>query len=589
MSAAPDKTLSMLVELGDFATLQRLLESGAYLLEKGADPGNARNGMGSTPLHKLVSSQLFRNRQLEARNIALLRLLLAKGTHALSLQTPALSLFCCWAKPTLVNSAGVSPLRIAPPGEARKVMTDACERATVVVARSAIPRLIGSQGKNKLKLETQHNVAIELPAGREEAEVEVTIYAATSEAAAEVRGLVEAAAARACEEDAKKADYQRRRGEDDTVVELDVPRERHGAVIGRAGATLKAIRDKYDVVIDVPKRDEVESRIKVRGKRENVQDAAEEIMKVASGPSRDNAVGFFQRGPRQPRGVPASAPAAAASPDAEAAAAPASGAPASPSPSGGSTPPPAPQQGERGQQQQRQRPPRKPRQQQQQQQQQKPRQPQQAQKQQQAQQGGAASAAVEAQQKQKGRVFHKMPKAQMQELFEFKLPEHERPAPRPRRDWGAEMEEVDAKAKARTKAASGSSSPAQQQQQQHREQQAEKPEQTEQSEVAQEHAEEAHEDAAEAAPAEEPAAETEERAEASAEQQQQQQQQGEEAAEEAAKEEQAQGEEQPAEAQEAEQAEEQPAENKRESLEKENERMRREIEELRRQLTQKQQ
>jgi len=71
-------------------------------------------------------------------------------------------------------------------------------------------------------------------------------------------------------------------GNDGVKLDVDIPKAKHGRVIGKKGETMKEIREQTGVDITVPKREEASNLITLFGRKEGVEKAKELILSAAA-------------------------------------------------------------------------------------------------------------------------------------------------------------------------------------------------------------------------------------------------------------------------------------------------------------------
>ncbi|KAH3744492.1 far upstream element-binding protein [Pelomyxa schiedti] len=123
------------------ASFKGLINVLRYLLDKGGNP-NCKNGLGSTPLHRLAVSPLQDIPMATSRVADLLSLLLSKG-----------------ANPLAVNKSGVVPLDIMPP-KVRYLMEPYIPKMEMQVGQQYVALVIGSAGSVMHSIEAQCGVRL---------------------------------------------------------------------------------------------------------------------------------------------------------------------------------------------------------------------------------------------------------------------------------------------------------------------------------------------------------------------------------------------------------------------------------------------
>jgi len=127
--------------------------------------------------------------------------------------------------------------------------------------------IIGQRGKDVRDLMRSHDVNITVPPPEEHSNT-IVIVGSPKSAAAAKEELLE-----------KKAEWEARSFE----VKIQVDPEFHPKIIGRKGAVISEIRKKYDVVIQLPKKEDPdEDVITITGVEEKALAARDEILKIVN-------------------------------------------------------------------------------------------------------------------------------------------------------------------------------------------------------------------------------------------------------------------------------------------------------------------
>eukprot|EP01113_Clastostelium_recurvatum_P017314 TRINITY_DN2027_c0_g1_i4.p1 TRINITY_DN2027_c0_g1~~TRINITY_DN2027_c0_g1_i4.p1 ORF type:complete len:388 (-),score=65.67 TRINITY_DN2027_c0_g1_i4:95-1258(-) len=270
--------LKSAAELGDYEELKRLIEkekipintpdvSGdtvlhaaaqkgrremvSYLLNHSANP-NAVNQTGSTPMHKLMSAPIDQ--------VEILRLMLKKG-----------------ADRTIKNKAGFLPEQMA----SRPLILDILQEKEQIEEKIKIPkdrhgRVIGKKGAMMAEIRAASGCQITVPDSNDQS-LEITIKGRPDG--------VEIAKQRIL---AATADFKPDSKVDETKaftsVKLPVPKDKHKLVIGKAGRTISEIREETGVDIIVPKQDDPEGTILLKGEADQIDQAIKQIMKIVMSP-----------------------------------------------------------------------------------------------------------------------------------------------------------------------------------------------------------------------------------------------------------------------------------------------------------------
>jgi len=88
-------------------------------------------------------------------------------------------------------------------------------------------------------------------------------------------------------------------GKDAVEVQLHVPRERHGAIIGRGGKVLENLRAETKCIITVPPPGDATENITIKGRQANIEAAKEKIQSIVSDSSAQDAARQKQQEKRQ--------------------------------------------------------------------------------------------------------------------------------------------------------------------------------------------------------------------------------------------------------------------------------------------------
>lgn len=257
-----------------------------YLLLQGADP-NARNALGSTPLHKLGASDLARKSELDDLSLKVALLLLE-----------------CGGDPCLPNAAGITPYLLSPPNSAvRYIFSTKCTVREVTVEARYMGAVIGEGGKTVKRIKKEYGCSVDTPKDAVSSSKDAAAAAAppvvitltgsaanTERAAAEIEKLAGEIRAREERAEERRRAEERKRAEDDTATVINVPSEKVGFLIGAKGKNITAIRKEFGVEITIPEKDEARDHadwpkdtpagmtpVFVRGKGDSVYDASDKI------------------------------------------------------------------------------------------------------------------------------------------------------------------------------------------------------------------------------------------------------------------------------------------------------------------------
>jgi len=126
--------------------------------------------------------------------------------------------------------------------------------------------IIGKAGKDVRELMRAYDVNIAVPPQERQSNT-IVISGSPKSAAAAKEALLE-----------KRHELEAKSFE----VKLQVDAEYHPKIIGQRGAMIKKMREKYDVNIQLPKRDEGEDIITIVGVEDQVLAARDEIMKIVT-------------------------------------------------------------------------------------------------------------------------------------------------------------------------------------------------------------------------------------------------------------------------------------------------------------------
>jgi len=224
------------------ATAKGRLDVVKYLLGKGADP-NVRNKTGSTPLHKVV---LCRHDQME-----ILKALLKNK-----------------ADPTIRNGAGLLPEQLSNSSYIKELLVgDQSVTDEVEVPKAKHGRVIGKEGKKlkEIREATGANITIPEPS---DASNKITIKGRREGVDLAKEMILQAVAVKAANSDHPEEDGSK------GFVRLPIPRDKHGLIIGKAGKTIKALREELGVEIIIPPQNSHDSNIVVKGESTDDVDAA---------------------------------------------------------------------------------------------------------------------------------------------------------------------------------------------------------------------------------------------------------------------------------------------------------------------------
>jgi len=215
-----------------------------YLLLKGANP-NARNTVGSTPLHKLFSSKY------EQKNI-LKQLLKAN------------------ADINIRNGAGKLPEEfVKNKGILIELLGDLAVSEEVDVPKSQHGRIIGKGGQKMTEIRDETHCLITVPEQKDPGTAVSVVGRQGGVARARVL-IKEAIADRKSEESEEAADGL-------TTVRYPLPKEQHKLLIGKGGKTINEIRDETNVQIFVPKADDSDNTILLKGETDDITEAIKRI------------------------------------------------------------------------------------------------------------------------------------------------------------------------------------------------------------------------------------------------------------------------------------------------------------------------
>jgi len=239
-----DTALHAAAYAGKFSTVEYLIEQKANV--------NARNGVGSTPLHKAVLSQ---------NGIAIVNLLLQKGSD-----------------PSIRNTAGKRPefyterIDIANILKGDKLITK-----QVAVPRDRHGQLIGKQGKTLNTIRKKSGAQITVP--KAEAGLDEITIRGREEEIKEAESLIEEVLKKEPAGSGHKIPDVLPDGW--AATELQVKKDNIRYIIGQRGKTIQYILDKTGVRVNVPKSDNPASdKVTVVGPVDAVDEAVKIIFDV---------------------------------------------------------------------------------------------------------------------------------------------------------------------------------------------------------------------------------------------------------------------------------------------------------------------
>eukprot|EP01110_Echinostelium_bisporum_P000574 TRINITY_DN1139_c2_g1_i1.p1 TRINITY_DN1139_c2_g1~~TRINITY_DN1139_c2_g1_i1.p1 ORF type:complete len:394 (+),score=143.14 TRINITY_DN1139_c2_g1_i1:84-1265(+) len=225
----------------NFAISKGKREVVVFLLSKGADP-NIKNKGGSTSLHKVAVAPFDR-------------------------LVIAINLIKNNADPLIANNVGFLAEQLTTDRKVFEVIIgeELCKTEKVFVPKAKHGRLIGRAGENLREIKTSAGVMIDIPKPDDISE-HVTIKG-RQEAIDKAKKLIESSLS---DEVEAKADGK-------TSVKFPVPKDKHKAIIGREGATIKRIREEADVEVIVPKPEDPDTNITIRGDADGIDAAIKMI------------------------------------------------------------------------------------------------------------------------------------------------------------------------------------------------------------------------------------------------------------------------------------------------------------------------
>lgn len=219
-----------------------------YLLDKGANP-NARNKTGSTPLHKLVASRFEQKPVLK-------RLMAAK------------------ADPSIRNNAGLLPEQLVRNKNILlELLKDDAVTETVDVPKARHGRVIGKGGSKMTEIREETQCIISVP-DQSDASTLITVIG-RKEGVEKAKELIKEAVSGTKKEEEVG-------GEGSVTVKYPLAKELYKFVIGKAGRTINEIRDETGVQIIVPKLDEADGTITLKGEQDGIDAAIKRIREVTT-------------------------------------------------------------------------------------------------------------------------------------------------------------------------------------------------------------------------------------------------------------------------------------------------------------------
>lgn len=217
-----------------------------YLLDKGANP-NAVNKTGSTPLHKLVASKYEQKPILK-------RLLAAK------------------ANPNIRNNAGLLPEQLVRNKNILlELLRDEAITETVDVPKARHGRVIGKGGQKMSEIRDETHCIISVPDQSDNSTL-ITVVG-RKEGVEKAKALIK---------EAVEGPKQNKEEEETAAVTVKYPlaKELYKFVIGKGGKTINEIRDETGVQIIVPKLDEADGTITLKGEQDDIDQALKRIREV---------------------------------------------------------------------------------------------------------------------------------------------------------------------------------------------------------------------------------------------------------------------------------------------------------------------
>eukprot|EP01112_Ceratiomyxa_fruticulosa_P001947 TRINITY_DN1209_c0_g1_i1.p1 TRINITY_DN1209_c0_g1~~TRINITY_DN1209_c0_g1_i1.p1 ORF type:complete len:365 (-),score=95.93 TRINITY_DN1209_c0_g1_i1:123-1217(-) len=222
-----------------------------YLLNHDANP-NIRNKAGSTPLHKVIGTQVD---QLE-----ILRALLKNG-----------------ADPNIKNTAGLLPEQMTTKPLLLEILqgSDAVEEK-IVVPKALHGRVIGKKGVVLNEIRDLTSCSIQLPPPKD-ASNEITIRGRKENVEKAKQLILEVT----------KKEEGPDPNQEYTSVQLPIPKDKLKFIIGRGGKKIEELRDEFEVDITIPKEGDLDGMVLVKGaSADNVDQATRKIFYIVQNPPK---------------------------------------------------------------------------------------------------------------------------------------------------------------------------------------------------------------------------------------------------------------------------------------------------------------